>query len=325
MDTDRTEASPFHGVLAAVEEHRRWSLAEVADRVELDVPILERLFAAADRLHEDGYGERDVAYARRAGRLLDVYPLDTVLRALRVRMRALTSVVVNDLSAVRDEVVTPAHERGATMMEIADLLASTADSVLPIVTESLADDYRAILLRLLEADVVEQAARQGGREVELAVGFVDVVGFTALSAQVDPGGLDEVLGEFERMVVEAAGSQEGVLLPKFVGDAAMLVGEEVTTLAATLLDVVTDRRRLEDTPRHAGMAAGAVLVREGDYFGDTVNLAARLTDYARPWTMLAAENLRDRLDGFELSRLPPTRLHGIGTTRPWRVRPAGRD
>jgi adenylate cyclase len=42
-------------------------------------------------------------------------------------------------------------------------------------------------------------------------------------------------------------------------------------------------------PARIGIDAGAVIVQEGDYFGKTVNVAARIADYARPHEVLVSE------------------------------------
>jgi adenylate cyclase len=38
-----------------------------------------------------------------------------------------------------------------------------------------------------------------------------------------------------------------------------------------------------------GVHAGPVVFRDGDYFGRTVNVAARITDYARPREVLVSD------------------------------------
>jgi adenylate cyclase len=115
--------------------------------------------------------------------------------------------------------------------------------------------------------------------------------------------------------------QDDVLLAKFVGDAAMLVASEPGPLASTLLELVDDHTRLAEAPRRAGMSGGLVLVREGDYFGSVPNLAARLTDHANPWSLLADQELEDRLEGeFDLEKVSKTKIRGVGDQRPLRVR-----
>jgi adenylate cyclase len=156
--------------------------------------------------------------------------------------------------------------------------------------------------------------------VDLAVGFVDVVGWTSLSSRIDPQGLDSVLDAFESRIIEVTAPDPDVGLVKYLGDAVMLVAPEPTVLARALLDLTTPVPALEDAPLRAGLAAGATLLREGDYFGPAVNLAARLTDLARPWSVLAAEELVEELSpAFEVRRIRPTRIRGIGLRRPLAV------
>ncbi len=173
---------------------------------------------------------------------------------------------------------------------------------------------------MLSTEVVRAAAREPGHELELAVGFADMVGYTALSARIDPTGLEEVLDVFEQRVLEVIGAREDVSLVKFLGDAAMLVSVDPVALASTLLEVCERLPDLEEAPLRAGLAHGRTLVREGDYFGPAVNLAARLTDRARPWSLLADPALDDVLDEhFEVSRIRPMSIRGIGFTRPLAV------
>lgn len=297
------------------------SLEQVAERAGLPTQILHELFAASDWATRPAYDERDVAYAQALRRLLDTYPLTSLVRSLRTRHRAMTSIVISDLGIVRDRVVGPALEAGAAPDELARRLGETAEELVPLVTGQLAETYRHALLRLLESDAMARGVQAvAGQQVALAVGFVDVVGYTALSGQVDPAGLDRVLADFEDLVSAAVSAHEGVLLAKFVGDAAMLVASEAEPLAEVLLDLVTDDQRLAEAPRRAGLAAGDVLVREGDYYGPVPNLAARLTDHARPWSLLADDHLADRLQGrFALTRIPKTTVRGVGDRRPLRV------
>ena len=74
-----------------------------------------------------------------------------------------------------------------------------------------------------------------------------------------------------------------------------------------------------------GLASGPTLSWEGDLYGPTVNLASRLVNFARPGTVLLADELGARLTDdprFELRHLRPVRLQGIGRVRPWALRRA---
>ena len=50
-------------------------------------------------------------------------------------------------------------------------------------------------------------------------------------------------------------------------------------------------------PAHVGLHAGPVLFQEGDYFGRTVNLAARIAEYARPGEVLVSQDVRSSSRG----------------------------
>ena len=50
-------------------------------------------------------------------------------------------------------------------------------------------------------------------------------------------------------------------------------------------------------PAHVGLHAGPVLYQQGDYFGQTVNLTARIADYARPGEVLVSDAVADACAG----------------------------
>jgi adenylate cyclase len=325
-EPDRGDGRAVDPLLAEVRElltgSPELSLADVAEQAGLPVQILREIFAATDWQNRPGYDDRDVEYARTVAKLLDVFPLGALVRTVRTRYRAVTSIVVSDLGTVRDHVLGPAQRGGANPAQLAGSLAEAAERILPLSTSQLAEDYRHALLRLLDSDALARGAQlEGGRELHLAVGFVDIVGYTALSGRVDPVGLDHVLVSFEDLVASVASGQDDVLLAKFVGDAAMLVASDPEPLANVLLSLVDDHTRLAEAPRRAGMSAGLVLVREGDYFGSIPNLAARLTDHAHPWSLLADEALEDVLAArYDLERVSKIHVRGVGDQRPLRVR-----
>lgn len=301
-------------------EERRYRLDEVAERGGIDPDALRRIFRALGMPLQERYGESDVAEARELANLLRTFPLEALVRLARVRGMAVNRIAMGDLTAVRDEIIAPMRRSGADDLTVAVALAESAKEMLPVSTDLLVNAHRRALMYLLSSEIIRAGAQHGARETELAVGFVDLVGYTALSARVDPVGLDEVLDAFEERVVEVGGSAEQVDLVKFLGDAAMLVSPDPLHLADTLLDMVERTDDLAEAPLRAGMAVGETLVREGDYFGPAVNMAARLTDQARPWAVLADDGLAEILGGrFATARTGPLRIRGVGVRRPVRV------
>jgi adenylate cyclase len=118
----------------------------------------------------------------------------------------------------------------------------------------------------------------------LAVGFVDLVGFTPISRQAAPSDLLQLIGQFELEAFEVAAAHNGRVV-KHIGDEVMFVALDVAagcSIAAALTDAF-DTKGIE--PR-AGLAFGDVISRYGDYYGPVVNLAARLADLAVPKEVL---------------------------------------
>jgi adenylate cyclase len=58
------------------------------------------------------------------------------------------------------------------------------------------------------------------------------------------------------------------------------------------LELVEQTERATSMPARIGINAGAVIVQEGDYFGRTVNVAARIADYARPREVLVSDEAK---------------------------------
>jgi class 3 adenylate cyclase len=65
-------------------------------------------------------------------------------------------------------------------------------------------------------------------------------------------------------------------------------------------------------PAHVGVAAGPVIAQDGDYYGRTVNLAARLAGHAGPDQVLIADEVARLMgDAIEVSSLGRVELKGI--------------
>lgn len=302
-------------------EQRDRTLGDLVDASGVPESVLLDIRTATGLPSSEQYTETDVEWARLVGQLLEMLPVESVVRSARARGAALSSIARNDLSVARDELILPMRASGADDLAVSVGLAETAKALEPISRELLLASYRLQLQHELNSELSAIAAREEGHELDLAIGFVDVVGYTALSARIDPEGLDHLLDAFQQRVVEVVAAATDVALVKYLGDAVMLVAGDPVTLAHTMLELTRTVEELEEAPLRGGLAAGGVHVREGDFFGPPVNLAARLTDMARAWSVLADDDLQDTLDdAFDVRRILPTRIRGIGLRRPIAVR-----
>jgi adenylate cyclase len=132
----------------------------------------------------------------------------------------------------------------------------------------------------------QRVAQQGVTEKalhRLAVGFVDLVGFTPLSLHTQPAELLELVSTFETKAFEVAAARNGRIV-KQIGDEVMFVALDAASGCAIARDI-TDAFGDGIEPR-GGVCFGDVIVRHGDYYGKVVNLASRLAELAIPGEVL---------------------------------------
>ena len=79
------------------------------------------------------------------------------------------------------------------------------------------------------------------------------------------------------------------------------------------LDMVEGVAAHDLPPARVGIHAGPVVFQEGDYFGRTVNIAARIAEYARPGEVLVTREVVDTadLDGDGRTATGPVELKGV--------------
>jgi adenylate cyclase len=130
----------------------------------------------------------------------------------------------------------------------------------------------------------------------LAIGFVDLVGFTPLSRERAPEDLAAVVERFEGLANDVIAAHDGRVV-KLIGDAVMFVAVEPSAACEIALTMV--ERFAQDavvTPR-GGLAGGPVLTRGGDYYGPVVNVAARIAERAVPNEILVTRAIVDDAAG----------------------------
>lgn len=159
------------------------------------------------------------------------------------------------------------------------------------------------------------------REVALpAIAFVDLTGFTEVTRRLGDeaaAGLSLRLGEAARREADAHGGR----MVKLLGDGALLYLPDATaavSAAMTLLESLPDAGL---GGAHAGIQRGPVIEREGDVYGQTVNLAARIADRAPDGAVyITADVASDLANGpFRFASVGAMDLQGIGAVELYRV------
>ncbi len=126
--------------------------------------------------------------------------------------------------------------------------------------------------------------------VERCFAFADLCGFTRFSDFHADEEAVRVLASFGEAVREIA-TNHGIRVAKWLGDGDMLVGNDVASIARSVVELLElYETRDSHLPVRIGVAAGPVIVFEGDdYTGSCINLAARLSEIADPNEVLATQ------------------------------------
>ena len=176
---------------------------------------------------------------------------------------------------------------------------------------------------------------------QVTVLFCDMVGSTALSGEVDPEVLGNLIRRYQDVTAGAIG-RFGGFVAKFMGDGVLAyfgfprafedAAERAVRAAIAILAEIGDIERPDGARLQArvGIATGLVVVgeivgtgtaQERTIVGETPNLAARLQALAAPDTILISETTQNLLGG--LFQLEPAGEHELkGFARPvpvWRV------
>jgi adenylate cyclase len=173
---------------------------------------------------------------------------------------------------------------------------------------------------------VESAIEQAGLHSRLrrppAMCFLDLTGYTRLTEERGDEAAADLAARLAGLVRRS--SQEHDRTPvKWLGDGVMFYFREPpdAVLAAVEMVEVVGSQGLP--PAHVGIHAGPVVFQDGDYFGRTVNLAARIAEYARPGEVLVSQEVVDTADGgpVAFTEIGPVELKGVpGTLRLYTVR-----
>ena len=145
-----------------------------------------------------------------------------------------------------------------------------------------------------------------------AIAFLDLTGYTALTEERGDEAAAELADRLATLVHETAQSRGGHSV-KWLGDGVMFHFPEPRAAVLSALDLVEQTPAAVDVRARVGVNAGSVIFRDGDYFGRTVNVAARIVEYARPGEVLVSNEVKERSgsDGVRFEPIGPVALKGL--------------
>jgi adenylate cyclase len=137
-----------------------------------------------------------------------------------------------------------------------------------------------------------------------AIAFLDLTGYTKLTEERGDQAAAELATRLIEIVHELA-HRHGGRPVKLLGDGVMFYFPDPAQAVLCGLELVDRIPRVGLPSARVGLHTGPVVFQNGDYFGRTVNVAARITDYARPGEVLISDEVVAATDGSQAARYQP--------------------
>jgi class 3 adenylate cyclase len=133
-----------------------------------------------------------------------------------------------------------------------------------------------------------------------AMCFLDISGYTRLTQErgdVAAAELADRLGG----IVRRASIRHGGRTVKWLGDGVMIHFPDPGPGVLAAIEMAESVTRAGLPPAHVGLHAGPVIFQEGDYYGQTVNIAARIADYAQADEVIVSQAVVDAVQNAAVS------------------------
>ena len=275
--------------------------------------LVNRYLTPQDRTRED-----DETIFTVIGMIADKVDLDALTRIGRVYVDGLRRVAEAESELFQTYIVGGLMQAGLSYGEALEQSAGLGEQMTPFIDRMVMTLYRRQQERGWTAGMVEgieraleSAGTYAGPARPPAFVFIDLAGYTGITdEQGDAEGARlarEMSSMVERIVADHAGTPV-----KWLGDGVMVhFGRADQAVRATLEMVAA--APVIGLPAHAGIAAGPVVMQDGDYYGRAVNLASRISGAAAAGQTLVAGAVVDLADDPTLTfrEVGPLELKGF--------------
>lgn len=275
------------------------SLSEASEELGLEPALIERIWRAVGFAPEtaERLDEQDLEALRYVAAVLSAgFPLVAFLQILRVYGVSLRQVADAEARVFRIYVHEPLMRDGVSGMQMAEEMGDLMAQVLPLATPLMEYLHRQYLRHFAEQDVI------AGMEADLdeldadvlghlrvVIAFADLVGFVRFTEEE---GEEQALDLIERFVEAVEASLPAAArVVKNIGDGVMIVGTDPAALVDWALGFQEGFAK-RSRPR-IGIHYGDTIYRDGDYYGRSVNLAARVVSRAQGGEVLLTEPVYD--------------------------------
>jgi adenylate cyclase len=268
---------------------RGFDLQRAADDTGLEAALIERVWRVLglpswmlDRLDPDDMEAlRYMAAVLAAG-----FPLVAFLQVMRVYGHSMRQIADAEARLFYLYVHEPLMREGVPGVQMAEEMGDLIGELLPLTTPLMEYLHRHFLRHFVEQEVISNIEADLDKaslgQLRVAVAFADLVGFVRFTEEA---GELEALDLIERFVDAVETSLPGdARVVKNIGDGVMIVGNDPVSLTDWAIGFQSGFAK-RSRPR-IGIHYGLTTYRDGDYYGQSVNLASRVVSRAHAGEVL---------------------------------------
>lgn len=301
------------------------TFAELSDEIDIPFPVLERIYVAFGLprpVSDEFVREEDL-------RTIKILPVlfgagvseGEILRFARVWGDNARRIAQFQSHYLHHSIEEPFRQRGlrdnaafeAALSEVGVRAGRSGEDLLGWLFRRHSEVFETGHL----FDHVETALDDAGvhrkepRQVEACV-FADLSGYTRLTEESGDEAAAQVSLKLAELVNEIASRHRGAVV-KMLGDGVHFHFKNPSDAVMASLAIVERVGPSGLPPAHIGVNAGPMIYEEGDYFGRTVNIAARIASQAGPNQVFVGEDVLRHLtpNGFRLVAVGAFELKGI--------------
>jgi adenylate cyclase len=239
-------------------------------------------------------------------------------RQLGDRLRGLAESQVRLFHAhVEDQLAAeghPDHSWSDDLNQVAASMMASLERTLLLLYRRHFEHYVLDVTVLRAEAALDRAGLARRRPVRPpAIAFLDLTGYTKLTEERGDRAAAELAGRLVEFVHEFAHRRGGRPV-KLLGDGVMFHFPDPAQGVWCGLELVERLPQVGLPQARVGLHTGPVVFQNGDYFGRTVNIAARITDYARPGEVLVSDQVvadADLLESVHFEPVGPVSLKGL--------------
>jgi adenylate cyclase len=252
-------------------------------------------------------------------------------RWLRVCGDSMRRIAETESDFWSSEVMRAMLASGMSESEMLEEQADLGTKLTPLMEQALLGIYHGQQQHAWSQSTVEAVERAleragvpRGPHGPPAMCFLDITGYTRLTEERGDEAAADVATSLAALVRRTSAAHGGRPV-KWLGDGVMFYFPDPGEAVVAALEMVDGIRARALPPAHVGIDAGPVVFQEGDYFGRTVNVAARIADEARPGEVLVSQEVVNAAAGAPVTftEIGPVELRGVsGPLRLHTARPA---